>query len=50
MVVGVRVQAAANGPTPKIQKAEEIGRKAWVPGSSLQGNEKVLRPLNDFEF
>lgn len=35
------MQAAANGPAPKIQKAEEIGRKAWIPGSSVQGNDKV---------
>eukprot|EP00884_Botryococcus_braunii_P007223 jgi/Botrbrau1/16501/Bobra.0142s0095.1 len=38
-------QAAANGPGPKIQKAEEVGRKAWVPGSNVQGNDKALKAI-----
>lgn len=40
------MQAVANGPALKIQKAEEVGRKAWVPGSSVQGNDKVKSFVN----
>lgn len=32
----------ASGKSDKIQKAEDIGRKAWAPGAvSVEGNEKV---------
>ena len=35
----------ANGPsTAKMQKAEDIGRKAWMPGSVVGGQEKVRSP------
>lgn len=38
----------ANGPRPapnpasaKIQKAADVGKKAWMPGAASQGPEKV---------
>jgi hypothetical protein len=32
----------ANGPTTsKIQRAADVGKKAWMPGSTTAGPEKV---------
>jgi len=34
-------RAGAQGPAPKIQRAEDIGRKAWTPGGAAHGQEKA---------
>ena len=31
----------SNGPAPKIQRAADVGKKAWMPGSVIGGQEKV---------
>ncbi|BDA41688.1 Eukaryotic translation initiation factor isoform 4G-1 [Coccomyxa sp. Obi] len=35
----------SNGPAPKIQRAADVGKTAWMPGSVIGGQEKAARQV-----
>ncbi|EIE25379.1 hypothetical protein COCSUDRAFT_46693 [Coccomyxa subellipsoidea C-169] len=35
----------SNGPAPKIQRAADVGKKAWMPGTTTGGQEKATRQV-----
>ena len=40
----LRGVCGVQGPAPKIQRAADVGRTAWMPGSNVHGQDRV-RPI-----